>query len=645
MPNSDAPDWDLEQLEVILEEPTRWQLVIAGPGAGKSAVACQRLAFLVDEGLPPARMLLVSFTRTAVAELRDRISLYAVAGERAKAVRVSTIDSHAWRLRAGFEDEPISTGFGNGSYDLSINQALELLRERQPDLTSFIGRLEHLILDEAQDVVGVRAEFVLELLNNLSDTCGVTILADPAQAIYGFTSDTNDRLGGDVSLISRLEEGCSRRLLRRELREIHRIKNGSLLDLFVNTRKVIETAETPEGHTNRVQEVIRATCGKNIGATSYTDIADFLGDVGDDSMLVLFRRRADVLFASSYCSGADVRHRLRMADLPLVVRPWIGWLFGEYQDAFITQERFVELWAARATVAPEPLQGEERDANWNLLHRLAAGRRAGTIDLVQLRRLVSRARPPVEICFPDLGQAGPILGTIHGSKGREEDTVVLAMPRSRVPNGAAGERQDDARVFEEGRVYYVGATRARKMLITAATGATRVGYLDSGRIYRRLESNRVQLEIGREGDVDRLAHLGWSTRVTAQRTLAASVGRVLPAHAETSAETSFARRILLEQTGTDNIKRFIEVGQFGENLQADIGKLWSMVDPDGTLKPPPQIRHIHLVAVSTVGLSESEMDAARLPFNRTGFALAPVVKGFPMIPFFYRGSRKNMRYT
>src|SRR5690606_35099423 len=43
-----VPDWDLEQLEVILEAPAAWQLVIAGPGAGKSAVACQRVAYLVD---------------------------------------------------------------------------------------------------------------------------------------------------------------------------------------------------------------------------------------------------------------------------------------------------------------------------------------------------------------------------------------------------------------------------------------------------------------------------------------------------------------------------------------------------------------------------------------------------------------------
>src|SRR5262249_12839410 len=177
-----VPDWDLEQLEVILEAPTSWQLVIAGPGAGKSTVACQRVAYLVDESVPASRILLVSFTRTAVAELRDRIVSYAVAGAAARGVRISTVDSHAWGLRAGFDDEPLSKSLGDGSYDLSIERTVELFRNQNPDLVDFMARLEHLIIDEAQDVMGPRADLVIEMLKTVSPTCGVTILADPAQA-------------------------------------------------------------------------------------------------------------------------------------------------------------------------------------------------------------------------------------------------------------------------------------------------------------------------------------------------------------------------------------------------------------------------------------------------------------------------------
>lgn len=640
---SSAPDWDLEQLQVILDEPTSWQLVLAGPGAGKSTVACQRIAYLVDEGISPSRILLVSFTRTAVAELRDRIVLYAVAGERARSVCISTIDSQAWSLRAGVDDEPISRALGDDSYDLSIARAAELFRQKQPDLCDFMSRLEHLLIDEAQDVMGVRAELVLELLRSLSDTCGVTILADPAQAIYGFTTDARDQLSGETSLLSRLETESPRKLIRRELKQIHRIENGSLVDLFVRTRKEIELADTPKGHVSRVQEVIRETSEKDFGVVGYSSIADFLAKIGEASMLVLFRRRADVLFASSYCSQAGVLHRLRMSDLPLVIRPWIGWVFAEYSEAFITQERFTDLWESRRVDLDEPLAGEDRSACWALLHRLAAARRSGSVDLVQLRRLVARSRPPVEICYPDVGTTGPILGTIHSSKGREADTVVLVMPPSSEP-GDGDLFADGAMEFEEGRVYYVGATRARKMLIAAGSNAARVGYLDSGRVFRKLGESRAQLEIGRDGDVDRVAHLAWSNCIEVQRALASCCSSVGAIRALSSPENDYATRIILEQEGSDGVTRFIEVGQMSASFRSDVGKLWSLVDTDKKLKPASEVRHLYLVAVTTVALSETELGSAKPPFNRSGFALAPVIKGFPVIPFFHRKSRSSWRY-
>lgn len=328
-----VPDWDLEQLEVILEAPASWQLVIAGPGAGKSAVAYQRVAYLVDEAVPASRILLVSFTRTAVAELRDRIISYAVAGDAARRVRISTIDSHAWSLRAGFDDEPLPKSLGDGSYDLSIQRTVELYKNQRPDLVDFMARFEHIIVDEAQDVMGLRADLVIEMLKTLSPTCGVTILADPAQAIYGFTTDGMDGNKPEQSLLERLPAECPRPLVQRTFKNTHRVKDGALVDLFLRTRKEIELAENAHGHIARVQQTIRETCGNDVGVKSFDNLADFLNRTHDGSMLVLFRRRADVLFASSYCSQAGVEHRLRMSDLPIVVRPWLGWLLGETVQA------------------------------------------------------------------------------------------------------------------------------------------------------------------------------------------------------------------------------------------------------------------------------------------------------------------------
>lgn len=631
-----VPDWDLEQLEVILEAPAAWQLVIAGPGAGKSAVACQRAAYLVDEGVPPSRILLVSFTRTAVAELRDRIVSYAVAGAAARSVRISTIDSHAWSLRAGFDDEPLKKPLGDGSYDLGIERTVELFKNKNPDLIDFMARLEHLIIDEAQDVMGLRADLVIEMLKSLAPSCGVTILADPAQAIYGFTTDGSDDKEHEKSLLERLGAECPRPLVQRTLKNIHRVKDDVLVDLFLRTRKVIESAENADGHVARVQQTIRQLCGNDVGVRSFENLADFLKGAQDQSMLVLFRRRADVLFASSYCSQAGVEHRLRMSDLPVVVRPWLGWLLGETVQAILARDDFDKLWEFRASVCPAPFLGEERDGCWTLLHRLAAGSRQGTVDLVHLRNIVARARPPIELCYPELGAAGPILGTIHASKGREADTVVLAMPPHQEGTNGNRDGTDSAAIFEEGRVYYVGATRARKMLATAGSTTTRVSYLDSGRIFRICGDMRAQLEVGRDGDIDRLAHLAWSSALKAQHTLAAHVGQTVPVNAYAVADEDYALRVALRQKDDDGVTRVIDIGQLSNAFRADLGKLWSRIDRSSSLKPAQNIPHLYLVAVGTVGLAEHERGAVKPPFRQSALALAPVVKGFPMIHFLFR---------
>lgn len=638
-----VPDWDLDQLEVILEVPSSWQLVIAGPGAGKSAVACQRVAYLVDEAVPPSRILVVSFTRTAVAELRDRIVSYAIAGDRAKSVRISTIDSHAWSLRIGFDDEPLPNLLAHGSYDLSVQRTVDLFRSKQADLIDFMTRLEHLIIDEAQDVMGVRADLVLEMLKSLAPACGVTILADPAQAIYGFTADGNDESKIESSLLERLPAECPRPLLPRELKNIHRIKNPALVDLFLRTRREIERAETAQGHVARIQKTIRETCGNNVGVTTYENLADFLNRTRDGSMLMLFRRRADVLFASSYCSGAGVEHRLRMSDVPLLVRPWLGWLLGEVTQSILSREELDKLWEARASLCAAPFVGEERDAAWVLLHRLAAGKRPKTLDLVLLRSIVARPRPPLELCYSELGNTGPILGTIHASKGREADTVVLVMPPHQEREGDKSYGTDTAAVFEEGRVYYVGATRARKMLVTAGNSATRVGYLDSKRIYHICGKMKAQLEVGREGDVDEIAHLAWASCLKSQCVLAANVGQTVPVTARAVAEEGYAHRILLEQKERDGVIRAIAVGQLSKSFKNDLGKLWSRLDSDGKLKPAETIRHLYIMAVGTVGLSEHEQSAVKQPFSRSAMALAPVIKGFPMIQFLYRRRGRYFR--
>ena len=99
-------DWTKEQLEVIRSAKDRKLTVDAGPGTGKTAVLCARIAYLIeDESVNPSDIWVVSFTRTAVAELRDRISKYLKDPQKVFGIRIATIDSHAWSVNLGFQNE------------------------------------------------------------------------------------------------------------------------------------------------------------------------------------------------------------------------------------------------------------------------------------------------------------------------------------------------------------------------------------------------------------------------------------------------------------------------------------------------------------------------------------------------------------
>jgi len=629
----ELPEWDEDQLSVILEPRNSWMLVEAGPGAGKSAVACQRIAFLVDDGVPPSRILLISFTRTAVAELRDRITSYAAAGNSARGVRISTLDSYAWSLRVSVDDERISTGATDSSFDLNIDRAIEKLRADDATLTPFMKSLGHVIIDEAQDITNRRADLVLSILQSLSGECGVTVLADPVQAIYGFTSDS-DRIPEEPSnLLERLPSESPRQLTTRRLQAIYRTKDVKLQDLYSRARAELTGSEAAATSAGRVQSVIRGA-SSTIEGGDLSDIAAAIQSLKSDSVLVLFRRRIDVLVASSYCSNAGIEHRIRMSDVPNVVFPWIGWLFHDETRSTVSSTEFDRIWDKRLSESKAPFSGFEPKNCWATLHKVAGGRASNTLDMDHLRGVLARSRPPIELCSPDLGVSGPILGTIHASKGREADTVLLFLPESS-PTKSDRESQTDAAHREEGRVYYVGATRARKILLVANGNSRPAGYLESRRAYRMLGQSKVQLEVGRQKDTDPIAHFRWENALAVQQLLASLTGSSMRASATATVENKYRRRVSVE-VPLGQITKVYEVGELSESFESDLKKLWSRVDRDQRLRPPTTIPHLRIAAVSTVGIGESDSDVVAYPFNKSRIGLMPIIRGFSLLTFVTR---------
>src|SRR5262247_2290184 len=63
-----------EQQLAAVTAPPGPSLVIAGAGSGKTRTLTYRVAFLLEQGIPPDRILLLTFTNKAAGEMMRRVA-------------------------------------------------------------------------------------------------------------------------------------------------------------------------------------------------------------------------------------------------------------------------------------------------------------------------------------------------------------------------------------------------------------------------------------------------------------------------------------------------------------------------------------------------------------------------------------------
>src|SRR5919201_5440956 len=112
----EAPAW-LQDLNVeqaaAVRHPEGPLLILAGAGTGKTMTLCARVAWLVSEGVPPERILLLTFTRRAAREMLQRARALTPINTGARGVLGGTFHSVAHHfVRAHASALGLPTGFG-----------------------------------------------------------------------------------------------------------------------------------------------------------------------------------------------------------------------------------------------------------------------------------------------------------------------------------------------------------------------------------------------------------------------------------------------------------------------------------------------------------------------------------------------------
>lgn len=619
-------DWDHYQTTVIRAPRNARLLVDAGPGTGKTAVACSRIAHLVNDlGVEPSHVWLISFTRTAVREMQNRLLHYLGDREAAFAVRIATLDSHAWAINTGF-DERATLG---GPHERNIEDVLRLVRE-DDQVADYLDTVEHLLIDEAQDIVGIRADLVAAIVSRLSPSCGVTVFSDQAQAIYGFADAEVVQAGSQrpAALVDRLAADCQPAFERKSLTTIFRTRSKDLLSIFTKARAVVlSPAMQPAAKLATVKEQLRHAAPRVPAKMEEWSL-------GPDT-LVLYRRRVEVLTASSMLNSLDIRHRIRMSGTPVCILPWVGAALSEIETPTVTHAAFSVLWESR--VAGTAADSVPMFDAWAALVR-HAGRSATVIDTRKLRAVLSRAQPPAEFCHAELGEDGPIVGTIHASKGREAQTVYLMLP---------GEPGEDTAFEEEARVVFVGATRARHHLLVDDGFRRRAAQLDSGRSYSLLGGHapRAQVEFGCSGDltadgVSGMAHFASAEDVrAAQRRILALANGCRRARVAADSKAGYALRLYEEgsETALAVLAPVVNKDLF------QVAKAAGGRRPGGPWKPPLGISHLFIIGARTLVLPPDSPLAGMLhrPWAQSGVVLLPVITGFTTLAFRHSHRGRN----
>jgi uncharacterized protein (TIGR00375 family) len=317
-------------------------MVVAGPGTGKTQTLMGRITRLLEAGQPPRRILVLTFTRRAAVELRERLQQTLNLESDAPLPQAGTLHSLAFEYwRHAYDEEPVvidessaKTIFAEVNPDLTgrdldrawknYNLARETLNEPDAGLAEAVERYtkqkeswnladytdlleflleqsqgktfqrihHHVLVDEVQDLSPLQIKLVTSLCTE--DGQGFFAIGDPCQSIYGF----------------RGAAGNAEQLLREKWPKLETI---ALHDNYRSGQRILDAAQslfpeepklTAQQDTEATVHIFRAPDGRReaawiserikrlIGATSHS-LTDAGGQgiytPGDIAVLVRFR--------------------------------------------------------------------------------------------------------------------------------------------------------------------------------------------------------------------------------------------------------------------------------------------------------------------------------------------------------------------
>ena len=181
------------QLQIINDNSSKYIVVAAGPGSGKTKLLVHKLAsLLMMEDVKHEQLLMLTFSRAAATEFKNR--LYGLIGNAAGFVEVKTFHSYCFDLLGQMGSIDKSEGI--------IRTAIEKIKNDEADISRITKTV--LVIDEAQDMNSDEFELVKELMLKNEDM-RVIAVGDDDQNIYEFRGSSSGYMERIMNM-----EGASR---------------------------------------------------------------------------------------------------------------------------------------------------------------------------------------------------------------------------------------------------------------------------------------------------------------------------------------------------------------------------------------------------------------------------------------------------
>ena len=403
------------QLEIIDDKQSKYIVVAAGPGSGKTRVLVHKLAsLLLLEDVKHEQLLMLTFSRAAATEFKKR--LIDLVGNVAHFVDIKTFHSYSFDLigKQGCLDEAKG----------AVARAAEMIERGEVEPSKIAKSV--LVIDEAQDMSEDDFRLVQALMQQ-NEEMRVIAVGDDDQNIYAFRGSNSRYM---QSLVS--EAGAKLYEMTDNYRSAHAIVNcanrfvGRIPGRMKHT--AIQSATGTEGKVITLKSLIDAEI-KVEGTTA------ILTRTNEETLQVAYELERRGQYATVVQSMGGFRFG-NLAEVRYFLKQ-----LGDKEDAAISTDRWQE--AKRRTLETYATSTrlsimKHFFADFETTHR--------TFYHSDLREYIFESSIEDFIAADD---CSVFVSTVHKAKGREFDTVYLL---SSVP---------DSRDVNDMRAYYVGLTRAK----------------------------------------------------------------------------------------------------------------------------------------------------------------------------------------